>query len=109
MFALPGSGPAYLLGPTGGYLIGFIVAPYLVGRLIAGRLGANPAGAFVSFLVGALSIHTCGFAWLSVLLGSPLSALRAGFLPFVLFDFAKVVVATGIHTGYVRWKPLKKS
>jgi len=26
-------------------------------------------------------------------------------MPFVLFDLAKVIVATGIHAGYLRWKP----
>jgi biotin transport system substrate-specific component len=109
VFALPGSGPAYLLGPTGGYLAGFVTAPFVVGTLLGGRLGKRKAGAFLAFLAGAVTIHACGFAWLSVLLGNPLSALRAGFLPFMLFDLAKVIVATGVHTGYVRWKPLTQS
>jgi biotin transport system substrate-specific component len=105
VFALPGSGPGYLLGPTGGYLVGFIAAAFVVGSLLEkpGRRGVL-AGA-LAFLLGAVTIHACGLAWLSVVLGDPAAALRAGVLPFVLFDLAKVVVATGIHAGYMRWKP----
>jgi biotin transport system substrate-specific component len=105
VFALPGAGPGYLLGPTGGYLLGFVVAAYVVGAALEklGRRGvARPA---MAFLLGAATIHVFGFAWLSVVFGDPTAALRAGLLPFVLFDLAKVVVASGIHAGYLRWKP----
>ena len=65
--------------------------------------------AALAFLLGAATIHACGLAWLSVVLGDPAAAFRAGVLPFVLFDLAKVVVATGIHAGYLRWKPATES
>src|SRR5437762_3420169 len=109
VFALPGSGPLYLLGPTGGYLVGFIAAAFVVGSVIkrAGGRGVLPAA--LAFLLGAATIHACGLARLSVVLGDPAAAFRAGVLPFVLFDLAKVVVATGIHAGYLRWKPATES
>jgi biotin transport system substrate-specific component len=109
VFALPGSGPGYLLGPTGGYLVGFIAAAFVVGSVLekAGRRGVLPAA--LAFLLGAMTIHACGLAWLSVVLGDPAAAFRAGVLPFVLFDLAKVVVATGMHAGYLRWKPATES
>ena len=104
VFALPAAGPMYLLGPTGGYLIGFVAAAWSVGALLE-RIGRGPIVArAAAFLFGALVIHAFGLAWLSVVLGDTTRALRAGVLPFVLFDFAKVVVATGIHAGYLRWK-----
>ena len=106
VFALPGSGPLYLLGPTGGYLVGFIAAAFVVGSVIKKTGGREVLPAALAFLLGAATIHTCGLAWLSVVLGDPAAALRAGVLPFVLFDLAKVVAATGIHAGYIRWKPV---
>ena len=105
VFALPGAGPTYLLGPTGGYLVGFVAAAWVVGSLLdrGGKRGALRAAA--AFLLGAATIHLCGLGWLSVVLGDPAAALRAGVLPFVLFDLAKVVIATGVYSGYLRWKP----
>jgi len=109
VFALPGSGPGYLLGPTGGYLVGFIAAAFVVGSVIKKTGGREALRAALAFLLGAATIHACGLAWLSVVLGDPAAAFRAGVLPFVLFDLAKVVVATGIHAGYLRWKPATES
>jgi biotin transport system substrate-specific component len=109
VFALPGSGPLYLLGPTGGYLVGFIAAAFVVGSVIKRTGGRGVLPAALAFLLGAATIHACGLAWLSVVLGDPAAAFRAGVLPFVLFDLAKVVVATGIHAGYLRWKPATES
>ncbi len=109
VFALPGSGPLYLLGPTGGYLVGFIAAAFVVGSVIKKTGGREVLPAALAFLLGAATIHACGLAWLSVVLGDPAAAFRAGVLPFVLFDLAKVVVATGIHAGYLRWKPATES
>ena len=105
VFALPGGGPGYLLGPTGGYLAGFVAAAFVVGALLARVRGRGLALCALAFLAGAVTIHACGFAWLSVVLGDPAAAWRAGVAPFALFDLSKVVVATGIHTGYLRWKP----
>ena len=104
VFALPGAGPAYILGPTGGYLIGFVAASFTVGSLLARWRGRGVVGPALTFLLGAITIHACGLAWLTVVLGDAAAALRAGVLPFVLFDLAKVVVATGTYAGYLRWK-----
>jgi len=104
VFALPGAGPAYFLGPTGGYLVGFILAAWTTGSLIPRLKGFGVWGAAGAFLAGAISVHACGLAWLTVLMGSPVAAWRAGMLPFLLFDLAKVMVATGVHAGYLRWK-----
>jgi biotin transport system substrate-specific component len=105
VFALPGAGPGYLLGPTGGYLVGLPVAAYVTGLLLARVRGRGIALSMFMFVLGAATIHLFGFAWLLVVLGDPAAALRAGVLPFIAFDLAKVVVATGLHTGYLRWKP----
>lgn len=66
LFGLPiftqGGGPGYVLNPTFGYLIGFIVEAYVVGKLTAGRelpsmkrlLGAGFAGLAVAYLLGGV-------------------------------------------------------
>ena len=104
VFALPGAGPAYLLGPTGGYLVGFVVAAWTTGWLLRRLRGLGTWGTIAAFLAGSIAVHACGLAWLSVVLGGPAAAWRAGSMPFLLFDLAKVMVATGIHAGFLRWK-----
>jgi biotin transport system substrate-specific component len=100
VFALPGSGPAYLLGPTGGFLIGFLLAPWVVGRLAAGR---GLAGRFLATLAGAAVVHLCGFSWLLVQSGGDAAvALFAGFVPFFLFDLSKVIVVVVSHAGWLQ-------
>lgn len=93
VFALPGSGPAYLLGPTGGYLAGFAAAAWVTGRVLeaSGRRGF--AVALAACLLGSAVLHGCGVAWLTLSLpGSPAAPLLA-LLPF---DLAKIVLAAGL-------------
>jgi biotin transport system substrate-specific component len=92
VFAGGASGLAYLLGPTGGYLIGFVVAAYLVGRLSVRRLDQRIPSALLTFLAGEVVIYLFGVAWLSVFLGIT-HAIIAGLLPFILGDAIKLVVA----------------
>lgn len=101
VFALPGAGPAYLLGPTGGYLLGFVVAPWVVGRL-AGRDAGGPWRRLAALVAGLLVVHACGFAGLLPhVAGSAPAALRAGILPFALFDLAKIAAALALHSGWL--------
>jgi biotin transport system substrate-specific component len=105
VFALPGAGPAYLLGPTAGYLLGFVAAAYVTGRAIGGRRPAGAARAFLAFVAGSAALHLCGLAWLTALAGGHLgAAVRAGLQPFLLFDLAKIVLATGVYTAWGRWR-----
>ncbi len=103
VFALPGAGPGYLLGPTGGYLIGFVAASWVVGRtleLAVTRIGRS--GIPVALLAGSATIHLCGLAWLTAWTGGDLAAAwPAGFLPFALFDLSKIILATGIYSGWL--------
>lgn len=87
-----GIGLAYMMGPTGGYLAGFLVASYLVGVLSAGR---GMIGRFGAMLAGLGVIYAGGLAWLS--LWVPASGLlAAGIAPFILGDLVKIaVVAIG--------------
>jgi biotin transport system substrate-specific component len=101
VFALPGAGPAYLLGPTGGYLAGFIAAAFFVGKVAAVE-GAGLRRRLGALLLGLAIIHLCGFAGLlPYVAGNAGTALRAGVLPFALFDLAKIVGALALHSGWL--------
>ncbi|TLY54407.1 MAG: biotin transporter BioY [Gemmatimonadetes bacterium] len=85
-FGLPGV--ARLLGPTGGYLLAYPVAAFVVGR-IAGD-GRRLARLALAALAGIVLIHLGGLAQLVMLTGSVSGAARLGTLPFVLSDLVKV-------------------
>lgn len=87
-----GIGLAYMAGPTGGYLIGYLVASWLVGALAQGR---GVLGRVSAMLAGMLAIYAVGAAWLA--LHVPAGQLLAvGVMPFLLGDLTKIgVVAVG--------------
>ena len=82
-----------VLGATGGYLIGFVVAAYVIGLLAERGLERSVRTSLVPFLVGTIIIYACGVAWLTVLLGSFSKALAAGLIPFLVGDAIKLVAA----------------
>jgi biotin transport system substrate-specific component len=91
-FAGGTSGLSTLLGPTGGYLVGFVVATFLVGLMAARGLDRHVPSALLAFLAGELVIYLFGVAWLSVYLGIR-PAIVAGLLPFLIGDAIKLVAA----------------
>jgi biotin transport system substrate-specific component len=91
-FAGGTGGLAALLGPTGGYLVGFVAAAYLVGLLAGRGLDRRIWSALLAFLAGEVVIYLFGVAWLSVFLGLQ-KAILAGLLPFVVGDTLKLVLA----------------
>lgn len=93
VFAGGAAGMAYLSGATLGYLIGFIVAAYVVGMLAERGLERNLRTSILPFLAGTIIIYACGVAWLTVLLGSFGKAVAAGLVPFVVGDIIKLAAA----------------
>ncbi len=86
------SGVAVVLGPTGGYLIGFVVSAYLVGALAARGLDRRVPTALLAFLAGEVVIYLFGVSWLSVFLGWK-GAIIGGLLPFLVGDGLKMIAA----------------
>lgn len=90
-----GGGAAYLLGPTGGYLLAFPLAAAAVGALA--RSGDGLLRTTVTGLVGLAIIHLGGLAWLATAVG-PSEAVGMGLAPFLPGDALKlgltVVIAT---------------
>ncbi|HET8947745.1 MAG TPA: biotin transporter BioY [Candidatus Polarisedimenticolia bacterium] len=103
VFALPGAGPGYLFGPTGGYLIGFLAASFLVGTLAPPSDGTGFLRRLLAVAAGIATIHAAGVLWLGFLsLPSMTDAWRAGSLPFLGFDLAKGVLACALAGAWSR-------
>ncbi len=87
------SGIGVLIGPTGGYLVGFIVAAGIVGLLAERGWDRRLIGAALAMVVGNLVIYAFGVAWLTVILGDLRTALVQGMLIFIIGDLIKIVIA----------------
>ncbi len=99
VFADSGAGPQYVFGATGGYLLGFLIVPIVVGRLTARPSGLRPT--LVAAAVGTILIFGLGVGWLAISTGSVWTALEQGLLPFWLGAVLKcgLVVAAGSMLG----------
>lgn len=87
-----GIGLAYLAGPTGGYLFGYLIASALVGLLAAGR---GTLGKTLAMLAGLLPVYGFGVAWLALFVPAD-RLLAVGVVPFLVGDLVKVgIVAVG--------------
>lgn len=92
-FAGGQGGWTYLAGPTLGYLLGFIAAAWLTGRLAERGLERSLRTSLLPFLAGTLVIYLCGAAWLALSLGVQ-KALLLGVAPFVIGDLLKIALAS---------------
>jgi biotin transport system substrate-specific component len=93
VFALGGLGPAALCGPTGGYLLGFVLAQPVLGRMTSGRR-LTWSRILGSLLAGQLIIFAAGLTWLSLCLNAGLwTALALGFWPFMPGLVFKTILA----------------
>lgn len=88
-----GIGLAYMAGPTGGYLVGFLLAAALIGRLVETGFARNLATVALSVVAAHAAVHLCGLAWLSAAIGVS-NAVSAGFVPFVPADIVKMALST---------------
>lgn len=88
-FAGGASGMAYLSGSTLGYLVGFVMAAYLVGKLAERGLERSVHTSLIPFLGGTLVIYLFGAGWLSILFGIE-KAFALGVLPFLIGDALKL-------------------
>jgi biotin transport system substrate-specific component len=88
------AGISHLLGPTGGYLLGFLAAAYVVGLLTERGVARTWYGSAAVLGLGSLVLYVPGLMWLSAYTG-PGRALALGFLPFAIGDGLKMVAGWG--------------
>jgi biotin transport system substrate-specific component len=92
VFAGGAAGPARLMGPTAGYLAGFVLAAGLVGWLCERGWDRRPASTCLAMVLGQIVIYVPGVVWLAGFVGMP-AAWAAGLTPFLLGDAAKAALA----------------
>lgn len=97
VFAGGGSGFGALVGPTGGYLFGFIAAAYVVGKLVEKAKKPKYLQLIIAMLVGTLVIYVFGVVGGIIVTGLPLMQILVGWvLPFIIGDIIKLIVAASI-------------
>lgn len=91
------SGLDVILGATGGYLLGFVVAGWVVGALAERRADRSPRTALPTFAIGHVIIFALGVPWLAVAADLSLAgALAAGLVPFIPGGIFKALLAAGL-------------
>jgi biotin transport system substrate-specific component len=110
-----GGGAAYLVGPTAGFLIGFLPMAYIIGRAADFGASNRPLALFGAMLLGALALFSLGFAWLLVMSGQAgwvdqsdvvASAFRGAVQPFIVWDVLKMALAALTVSGV--WQLVKR-
>ncbi len=87
-----GVGPAVLLGPTGGYLVGFVLAAFVVGLLAEQGWDRKVITTALAMLIGNALIYLFGVLWLANLIGLH-GAFTGGLYPFLIGDVLKIGLA----------------
>lgn len=97
VFAQGRAGAGVLLGPTGGYLAGFVLGAYLCGRILEKRQQAGYLTVAGAMLACLAVTYGAGAVWLATSLHlSPQRALWAGVIPFLPPDLLKLALAAAL-------------
>ena len=102
-----GIGLTYIAGPTGGYLIGFLLAAAVCGWLAQRGWDRSVAKTAAAMLVGNIFIYVPGLLWLGTLVGWDKPVLEWGLTPFLLGDLTKLALAAAILPA--TWKLVRRS
>ena len=86
-----GLGIAYFVGPTMGYLIGFVFASFLAGYL---KYNSNFVFTFIKLTLTTSIIYILGVLWLGNLIGWEKPILQLGVFPFLLAELFKILLLT---------------
>ena len=100
------SGHEVVVGATGGYLIGFVLASYVVGRISSNGASTKSGKTALAFLAGSVLIYALGAPWLAFTTGNTITwAIVNGVVPFLVGDLIKAVAAGAVLP--LAWKITK--
>jgi biotin transport system substrate-specific component len=100
------AGLPHLLGPTGGYLVGFVLAAFVTGALAEHGWDRRPLTALAAMAIGNVAVYALGLPILAAFAGSG-NVLSLGLYPFVPGDLLKIAAATGLLP--LAWKLAHRS
>jgi biotin transport system substrate-specific component len=96
-FAEGKGGLQVVWGATGGYLVGFVAAAAVVGRLAELGWDRRIGGAIGATAIGTAVIYAIGVPWLAVVTGMTLGeAIQVGLVPFLAVDILKLLAAAAV-------------
>jgi len=102
VFAGAVGGISVVLGPTGGYIVGFLVAPLIISAIIK-KIGKGIVATSLAMLAGLFVIYLFGVVHLSVFLANGFgTAVKLGVIPFVAGDLVKI--ALGVILVHSVWR-----
>lgn len=105
VFAGGSAGFYHFVGPTGGYLIGFVLSAYVIGLLLERGWKESYRKTLFALILGSATLLAVGALWLSFYVGAS-NALLMGVYPFLVGSVLKIFAAAAlIPTG---WKALSK-
>ena len=96
------AGLEYMMGGTGGYLLGYVLATLALGFAARRGMDRSVPGMALAMLVGNALIYVPGLLWLGQLYGWDKPILEWGFTPFIIGDALKLVLAALVVPG--AWK-----
>ena len=91
-----GLGVVYMMGPTGGYLLGFFVAAVVCGKLAQKGWDKRFSTMALGMVAGNAIIYAFGLAWLGTLIGWDKPVLQYGMIPFLAGDLIKIAIAVAL-------------
>lgn len=96
VFAGGMGGLGRFVGPTGGFLLGYLPAVLVIGLLVSGKK-SHFWRDILAMTIGSVVLYACGLSWLKWMLGFTWSkALAVGMFPFLVGDAFKIVAAAAI-------------
>lgn len=100
VFSLMRSGAGVLIGPTGGYVIGFIFTAFIIGFIVE-KFEDSYKAIFMGGILGSIVCYIFGTAWFVILTGKGLiPSLGLCVIPFLPGDLVKVIIATFLIKKY---------
>jgi biotin transport system substrate-specific component len=94
VFANQGHGIERLIGPTGGYLAGMLIASWVLGALAGRKWDQRFLSAITTMFIGNVIIFTFGLIWLHEYTGKDWAwTFSAGLTPFIFGEILKIVIA----------------
>lgn len=101
-----GIGLAYMMGPTGGFLLGFIATAFVAGWLAERRMDRHVVTTLLAALISLAVTYAFGLAWLGSLIGWDKPVLQFGLYPFVHAEVFKIGLVAALLP--LCWKALEK-